>query len=106
MVLPGFYEFQVFQRDKHHITGKPTPLMRAMTRVLRPDSLVVDPFCGSGTTGVGAMREGHRFLGVEVTEANHGQAVDRLLRWHVDDEEYRDLQRGLRRRPIAASSRR
>jgi DNA modification methylase len=31
----------------------------------RPGDLVVDPFAGSGTTGVAALREGRRFAGCE-----------------------------------------
>lgn len=33
----------------------------------RPDDLVLDPFCGSGTTGVVARRLGRRFLGIELS---------------------------------------
>jgi site-specific DNA-methyltransferase (adenine-specific) len=30
-----------------------------------PGGLVLDPFAGSGSTGVGALREGFRFVGIE-----------------------------------------
>ena len=32
------------------------------------DSLVVDPFCGSGTTGVAAMQLGRKFVGMDISE--------------------------------------
>lgn len=32
----------------------------------RPGDIVLDPFCGSGTTGVVAMREGRDFIGIEI----------------------------------------
>lgn len=52
--------------EKEHPTQKPTEILGAMIRVVcEPGALVVDPFCGSGSTGVAALREGRRFLGVE-----------------------------------------
>ena len=33
--------------------------------VTPPGGLVLDPFCGSGSTGKGAVLEGFRFLGIE-----------------------------------------
>jgi site-specific DNA-methyltransferase (adenine-specific) len=55
------------QADKHHITGKPTDLMRELVRIAPRGGLIVDPFAGSGTTGVAAVEQGRRFLGVEKT---------------------------------------
>ena len=50
-----------------HPTQKPIPLMKWCVELcdLKPDSLIVDPFMGSGTTGVAAWNLGHRFIGVE-----------------------------------------
>lgn len=49
-----------------HPTVKPLDLMRWLTRLLAPeDALVLDPFCGSGTTGAAAVVEGRRFIGIE-----------------------------------------
>jgi site-specific DNA-methyltransferase (adenine-specific) len=53
-------------QDKDHPTQKPVDLLQSMIRVVAPrDGLVVDPFCGSGSTGVDCLREGRRFLGIE-----------------------------------------
>ena len=30
------------------------------------DALVLDPFCGSGTTGVAAVGKGRRFVGIDM----------------------------------------
>lgn len=68
--FPGVFQHSVKQSDKHHMCGKPTPLMRDLARILPADSLVVDPFCGSGSTGVGAILEGHRFIGIDEGIAN------------------------------------
>lgn len=40
--------------------------------------LVLDPFAGSGTTGVAALLEGRRFVGLEITDAYHAIATARL----------------------------
>lgn len=53
-------------QDKDHPTEKPVDLIQSMIRVVAPrDGLVVDPFCGSGSHGEAALKEGRRFLGVE-----------------------------------------
>ena len=35
-------------------------------------------FTGGGSTGIAALREGYRFIGFEITEANHATAVEWL----------------------------
>ena len=50
----------------HHPTVKPTALMRYLCRlVTQPNGTVLDPFCGSGSTGKGAVLEGFQFIGIE-----------------------------------------
>ncbi|MCL4710056.1 MAG: site-specific DNA-methyltransferase [Pseudorhodoplanes sp.] len=54
---------------KLHPTQKPEALLaRAILSASRPDDLVLDPFCGSGTTGAVARRLGRRFVGFEREE--------------------------------------
>jgi site-specific DNA-methyltransferase (adenine-specific) len=49
-----------------HPTQKPLALLeRVLAASAAPGDLVVDPFCGSATTGVAARGQGCRFLGVE-----------------------------------------
>src|SRR5512136_3132269 len=49
-----------------HPTQKPLALLdRVIAASAAPGDLVLDPFCGSGTTGVAALRAGCRFLGLE-----------------------------------------
>src|SRR4051812_28773267 len=51
---------------KLHPTQKPEALLaRVMLSSSRPDDLVLDPFCGTGTTGAVAKRLGRRFVGIE-----------------------------------------
>lgn len=50
----------------HHPTVKPLDLMRWLVRLVTPpNGLILDPFCGSGTTGCAALAEGFRFLGID-----------------------------------------
>lgn len=49
-----------------HPTVKPVDLMEWLCRLVTPPrGLVYDPFTGSGTTGVAALRQGFRFVGTE-----------------------------------------
>src|SRR5215831_18535842 len=51
---------------KLHPTQKPEALLaRVILSSSRPDELILDPFCGSGTTGAVAKRLGRRFIGFE-----------------------------------------
>ena len=56
--------------DNNHPTVKPLALMRYLVRlVTRPGGLVLDQFCGSGTTGRAAVAEGMRFVGCDLNLA-------------------------------------
>ena len=51
---------------KLHPTQKPEALLaRVILAASRPDDLVLDPFCGTGTTGAVARRLRRRFVGIE-----------------------------------------
>jgi hypothetical protein len=51
-----------------HPTVKPTDLMQYLCRLITPPGgTVLDPFCGSGSTGKAAVLEGLRFIGVELS---------------------------------------
>lgn len=56
-------------RKNFHPTVKPVKLMQYLCRLVTPPGgAVLDPFMGSGTTGVAALKEGFRFIGVEKDE--------------------------------------
>ena len=57
---------RVILRKNTHPTVKPTALMGWLCRmVCPPGGLVLDPFCGSGSTGKAAVLDGFRFCGME-----------------------------------------
>lgn len=69
-------------RANTHVTVKPISLMRWLVKLVAPlGGLVLDPFAGSGTTGIAAVLEGRQFLGIE----REGEYVDiacaRLTHW-------------------------
>jgi hypothetical protein len=62
-----------------HPTTKPIALMmRLVDLFTNPGDLVLDPFMGSGTTGVAAFRLGRRFIGIERDPDYFALAVERL----------------------------
>lgn len=53
-------------RQGEHPTEKPLPLMAELVALYtNPGQMVCDPFLGSGTTGVAAVRAGRQFIGIE-----------------------------------------
>lgn len=64
-------------QGRHHPTEKPVDLMahlvnRMMTRT------IFDPFMGSGSTGVAALREGRDFIGIELDPTHFETACRRI----------------------------
>jgi site-specific DNA-methyltransferase (adenine-specific) len=71
-----------------HPTLKPIELMRWLVRLACPEhGLVLDPFMGSGTTGVAATLEGRRFCGIEIDEDYVGISAARIEHWAGADGE-------------------
>jgi DNA modification methylase len=63
-----------------HPTVKPIALMQWLVRLVTPpNGLILDPFMGSGSTGVAALSEGFRFIGIE-KDTEHGYCDIALAR--------------------------
>jgi site-specific DNA-methyltransferase (adenine-specific) len=73
---PGVWRYAVRQDDKHHIAGKPVPLMRDIVNI-RP-GVILDPFMGSGSTLVAARELGRHSIGIKVCEEYCEVAARRL----------------------------
>tara|TARA_R110001599_G_scaffold12013_3_gene56399 strand:+ start:5117 stop:6193 length:1077 start_codon:yes stop_codon:yes gene_type:complete len=70
----------------NHPTVKPIKLMRYLCRLITPpNGTVLDPFMGSGTTGIGAMLEGFDFIGIEMEEEYIKIAEARIEAWKISD---------------------
>jgi DNA modification methylase len=62
-----------------HPTTKPLPLISELVSLFSdPGELVVDPYAGSGTTGVACRALGRRFVGWEISPEYHAIATRRL----------------------------
>jgi site-specific DNA-methyltransferase (adenine-specific) len=77
-VLPGFYQASS-PRERDHITQKPLDVMRGLIKIVPEGGTVLDPFMGSGTTGVAALLEGRKFIGVEMVD-HFQQVAERRIR--------------------------
>lgn len=64
-----------------HFAMMPIELARRCVLIGCPDGgLVLDPFCGAATTAIAALRNGRRFLGIELVPNLRDAAVQRLER--------------------------
>jgi site-specific DNA-methyltransferase (adenine-specific) len=71
----------------HHPTVKPQGLMRWLCRLITPPGgTVLDPFAGSGSTGVAALLEGFGFVGVE-REPEYAAIARSRLAWAQGEAE-------------------
>ena len=69
-----------------HPTVKPIDLMRYLVRLVTPPGgTVLDPFTGSGTTGIAAGLEGFDFVGIE-RETEYREIAEARLKWWADKE--------------------
>jgi len=80
---PGSFQSEGTDRSSpnNHPTVKPTDLMRYLIKlVTRPGGHVLDPFCGSGSTGKAAMLERMIFTGIDMDPHNI-EISEARIRW-------------------------
>ena len=61
-----------------HPTEKPLALMSWTVTQSRTTGTILDPFMGSGTTGVACMNLGRKFIGIEIEPKYFDIAVERI----------------------------
>jgi site-specific DNA-methyltransferase (adenine-specific) len=64
--------------EKEHIAEKPVELLEAIIGVTPANATVLDPFMGSGTTGVACAKLGRRFIGIELDQHHFDIACRRI----------------------------
>lgn len=89
VVLDGVFPVHPSPQEKLHQVGKPEALMDALVQIAMPCGIVLDPFMGSGTTGISALRSGRRFVGVEMSPGYFDLAAQRLKSRNVGDPRVR-----------------
>ena len=69
---------QAKEKDRVHPTQKPIEVMRWCIGFLSNAETILDPFMGSGTTGVACAKMGRKFIGVELDEGYFDIACKRI----------------------------
>ncbi|WP_226648149.1 DNA-methyltransferase [Microbulbifer variabilis] len=82
--LKGALRERVNPREKLHMTGKPVAVMDHLVQVVPPGETIIDPFMGSGSTGVAAIKAGHPFIGIEASPEYFEIAKKRLRATYRD----------------------
>jgi len=75
------FKFSIHQHnkiEKNHPTQKPVSLMEWCIGFVPNANSILDPFMGSGTTGVAAIKMGRKFIGIEREEAYFNIACERI----------------------------
>ena len=77
---------QVGSNKNHHPTVKPVKLMQYLVKMITPKGgLVLDPFCGSGTTGIACKLEGFNAVLIE-REKEYVEIADARVKNYVEIE--------------------
>jgi site-specific DNA-methyltransferase (adenine-specific) len=87
---PGSFQAEGTDRSarNHHPTVKPIALMRWLVLLVTPPGgVILDPFLGSGTTGIAAALEGFDFLGIEREAGYMRIAEARMAFWAEHGED-------------------
>lgn len=67
------------KRFGKHPTQKPEALLeRIVLASTKEGDLVLDPFCGSGTTGIASLRLKRRFIGIEKEQEYYDISLKRI----------------------------
>ena len=65
--------------NKVHPTQKPIALMCWCLSFIPKAETILDPYCGSGSTGCACMQLGRRFIGIEIEPKYFAIAKDRIM---------------------------
>ena len=91
----GFQERRTQRSEEvgnNHPTVKPVELMKYLIKLVTPKGgIVLDPFNGSGSTGMAAVELGHEYIGCELDPNYVEIAKKRIEAWNKKDTNYEEL---------------
>ena len=86
------YKVRPVGRKNIHPTVKPIKLMEYLIKLVTPvGGTTLDPFMGSGTTGIAALTNGFNFIGIEMGEEYMDIAQQRIEAWTKDHQTKLDI---------------
>jgi DNA modification methylase len=82
VVIADSYRHGIRASEKcEHPTQKWLPMIeKIVSSIVKPDGIALDPFMGSGTTGVACVNHGRRFIGVELERKYFDIACERITK--------------------------
>ena len=70
-----------------HPTVKPIKLMQYLVKMITPpNGIVLDPFCGSGTTGIACKLDGFQFVGLE-QDAEYSKIAEARIENYIKEKQ-------------------
>jgi site-specific DNA-methyltransferase (adenine-specific) len=87
--------------EGEHPAEKPLALISEWVRLFsEPGETVLDPFMGSGTTGVACLKLGRRFIGIDIEERYFDLSRRRIERAYREPDLFRDMKAPLEQRSL------
>lgn len=85
---PEFTHDNQSTRKNNHPTVKPVKLIQYLIRLITPpNGIVLDPFNGSGTTGIACKAEGFNYVGLELDSEYCKISEARIKGWDVNEKD-------------------
>ena len=69
-----------------HPTQKPEDLLSYLiNKSSKENDIILDSFCGSGSTLISCLENNRKFLGIEIDKKYYNIAKERINKWYQND---------------------